>query len=202
MSPLDQIALALSSRLPTLEHPAGRRQAAVAVVIRIHGNEAEFLYIRRAERSGDPWSGHLAFPGGKVDSRDVTARAAAERETREEIGLDLSGVRFLGRLDDSVTTYNRAHVSGFVYHLLENVDLWPNGEIQSTHWTALPILADPSRRLITSVKGVWGERQVPAIKLLEATAPVLWGLTYRMTAQLLRFVGVHLPEVTPAPNAE
>ena len=198
MSPLDQIALALSSRHPTHEQPGDRRRAAVALVLRIRGVDAELLYIRRTERAGDPWSGHIAFPGGKVEKEDVTPRAAAERETREEIGLDLSVFPFLGRLDDTVTIYNRTHVSGFVYLLSDRVDLQPNREIQSIHWTALPVLAAPSRQVVTSVKGVWGERQVPAIQLLEDTEPLLWGLTYRMTAQLLRFVGVQLPDGTRA----
>lgn len=170
----------------------------MALVLRSRGVEADLLYIRRTERAGDPWSGHIAFPGGKVEKEDVTPRAAAERETREEIGLDLAGFPFLGRLDDTVTTYNRTHVSGFVYLLSEKVDLKLNREIQSIYWTALPVLAAPSRQLVTIVKGIWGERQVPALQLLEDMEPLLWGLTYRMTAQLLHFIGVQLPDGTPA----
>src|SRR5262245_25531983 len=79
---------------------SGRRQAAVAIVLHEAATGPEMLFIERAQRRGDPWSGHMAFPGGRVDSTDAHARAAAERETREEVGLDLAGAEALGRLDD------------------------------------------------------------------------------------------------------
>ncbi|KAG5458036.1 MAG: hypothetical protein BJ554DRAFT_1822 [Olpidium bornovanus] len=49
----------------------------------------EILFIKRATRAGDRWSGHVAFPGGKQEPSE-TARQTAERETREELGLDLT----------------------------------------------------------------------------------------------------------------
>ncbi len=53
----------------------------------------DLLFIRRAEKSGDPWSGHMAFPGGHMESSDASLLAAAIRETQEEIGLDLLDAR-------------------------------------------------------------------------------------------------------------
>lgn len=202
MSALDHIVSTLSTRHPIMAEPGDRRLAAVAVILRERGADVELLYIRRADRSGDPWSGHLAFPGGKVDRCDATPRATAERETREEVGIDLSAVHFLGRLNDSITTYNRAHVSGFVYHLPENVEPRPNGEIRSAHWTGLKAIATPSRQVMATVRGQWGERQVPAIQLFEDSEPVLWGLTYRMTVQLLGFAGIQLPGATAVHTTE
>ena len=42
------------------------RWAAVALVLRVGETGAlELLFIKRAEFEGDPWSGHVAFPGGR-----------------------------------------------------------------------------------------------------------------------------------------
>jgi len=60
----------------------------------------ELLIIRRAENELDPWSGHMALPGGGRDPRDESVYDTARRETLEEIGIDLGEGRFLGRLDD------------------------------------------------------------------------------------------------------
>jgi 8-oxo-dGTP pyrophosphatase MutT (NUDIX family) len=121
------LAEALALRRPSLHHAASKR-ASVAVILRVTGLPAsafpaagsgaeaflassaaqapaahiEALFIKRTARTGDPWSGHVAFPGGKRDAADASDRAAAEREVAEEVGLDLLQGPFLclGRLDD------------------------------------------------------------------------------------------------------
>ena len=108
----------------------GKRQAAVAVVLRQQGETPEVLFIERAQRSGDPWSGHMAFPGGRVETSDASARLAAQRETHEEVGVDLAPAEVLGRLDDleghRAAGAPRLVVSAFIYHLPEPGPLSPN----------------------------------------------------------------------------
>ena len=79
-----------------------RRRSAVTLLIREHtGRGVEILMIERSERQGDPWSGHMAFPGGRIDESDAHSFAAAKRECHEEIGLDVDcHGRYLGRLSD------------------------------------------------------------------------------------------------------
>src|SRR5689334_10230467 len=77
------------------------RFAAVAAVLRDRGGEAEVLLIRRAQKETDPWSGHMAFPGGRQDPSDRDLLHTAVRETEEEVGLELRPEEHLiGRLDD------------------------------------------------------------------------------------------------------
>ncbi|RKP07586.1 NUDIX hydrolase domain-like protein, partial [Thamnocephalis sphaerospora] len=65
----------------------------------------EILYIRRTSNPRDPWSGQIAFPGGKREHGE-TDRQATERETREEVGLDLcsESFTFIGALDEREVT--------------------------------------------------------------------------------------------------
>ena len=75
------------------------RQAAVTVLLREEPGAAELLIIKRAEREGDPWSGHLALPGGRAELLDADLMATAARETYEEVGIDLlNGGVFIGQL--------------------------------------------------------------------------------------------------------
>jgi hypothetical protein len=57
---------------------------------------------RQARRvPGDPWSGHVAFPGGRAEPGDASPWHTAARETWEETGLDLLAAgRLLGTLDE------------------------------------------------------------------------------------------------------
>ena len=82
---------------------AGVTHAAVLLLLRAPVEErdgmAEILFIKRAERTGDPWSGHLAFPGGRADREDATLLGIAVREAAEEVGIDIrDGGRVIGRL--------------------------------------------------------------------------------------------------------
>ena len=52
------------------EPRAGR--AAVAIMVREGSDATEMLMIRRATREGDPWSGHMGFPGGRRDPEDAS----------------------------------------------------------------------------------------------------------------------------------
>ena len=92
-------AAAAGAAAPPAAAPAFLRSALAASS---SASTTEVLFIKRAARDGDPWSGHVAFPGGKNEGESDMACAA--RETLEEVGLDLAAADgsylFLGRLDD------------------------------------------------------------------------------------------------------
>jgi 8-oxo-dGTP pyrophosphatase MutT (NUDIX family) len=129
----------------------GRRQAAVSLVLRGEPERPEVLFIERARHPADPWSGHMAFPGGRMDPGDVDARAAAERETLEEVGLSLDGSLPLGRLNDLEGHHaGRAVgmvISAWVYHVAEPGALVTNHEVEEALWVPLDFLVDPERHL-------------------------------------------------------
>jgi 8-oxo-dGTP pyrophosphatase MutT (NUDIX family) len=70
--------------------------AAVALVLVPHPDS--LLLIRRAERSGDPWSGQVGLPGGRRDPDDATLLSTAVREAVEEVGVHLPANACLGEL--------------------------------------------------------------------------------------------------------
>ncbi len=115
MSDFEIIRRRLVERLDPLSdlriEPDRIPQAAVTIILREERGDAEALIIKRAERPGDHWSGHLALPGGRVDpAKDIDLLATAARETLEEIGVDLldangSRSRFIGRLP-VIATHN------------------------------------------------------------------------------------------------
>src|SRR5437870_1501228 len=73
------------------------RRAAVAIVLRDGASGIEVLFIHRAEHPDDPWSGHMAFPGGRAEDGEPPVLTAM-RESAEEVGLDLGEAELLGGL--------------------------------------------------------------------------------------------------------
>ena len=59
-----------------------RDSAGVAVVLRVNDGEEQVLLIKRAERKDDPWSGQIAFPGGRVDRTDTSFEETAKGDRR------------------------------------------------------------------------------------------------------------------------
>ncbi|CAO3584837.1 unnamed protein product [Absidia cylindrospora] len=110
--------------------------------------ELELLFIQRAKRAGDVWSGHVAFPGGKNEENE-TDLSTAMREVEEEIGLDLSGPDFLllGKLDDKTITSADNNVMmimvPFVFLQVTSstppLTIQPD-EVAAVHWVGLHYL--------------------------------------------------------------
>ena len=179
---LDEIRAGLAVHVP--RELAERRRAAVALVLAPSADGGSLLFIERAERPGDPWSGQMAFPGGRVDPGDATTRAAAERETLEEVGLGLARAELLGRLSDrhaGIRLVAPLVLSAFVYRIDAPVPLTANHEVRETLWVPLRHLVDPGRR----VQHRFGLRRFPAILVGVPDRHVVWGLTYKLLSELL-----------------
>jgi len=198
MPKIVEIRRALSDHEPEILTATPRNHAAVAMILREADPGPEVLFIERARRRGDPWSGHMAFPGGRIEPVDRDAREAAERETLEEVGLSLAGAESLGRLADLRGRHAGRPdaamvISGFVYHAAETEPLRLNGEVADAFWFPLAALAEAERHV--EYKVVRGSRtRFPGICVGDDERHVVWGLTYRFLEVFLEIAGHPLPD--------
>ncbi len=172
-----------------IEDPAARR-AAVAILIRAGASgEPELFFIQRAEYEGDPWSGHVAFPGGREETQDVSLADTAMRETFEETHIDLrSCAELIGKLDDLHPRTIRLPavvVSPYVFLVSNPPDPVLSDEVANSFWVPLSILEDRS---------VWHDATVRAGNMeisrfaFHHEGYVVWGMTERILSGLLELL--------------
>jgi 8-oxo-dGTP pyrophosphatase MutT (NUDIX family) len=148
---------------------------------------AEMLFIRRAEREGDPWSGHIAFPGGRPAAGDADLLAVAVRETAEEVGIDVRlGGRVLGRLPTVEPLSQRlppVDVTPFVAAAPGGVDANPDpGEVERAFWIPLASLLSTGRSAVVRHVVRGGPREWAAYP---SPAGPIWGITERILTGFL-----------------
>jgi len=166
------------------------KRSAVAMILQVRAGELHILMIKRAEREGDPWSGHMAFPGGRMDPGDAHGFAVAVRETAEEVGLELGPQdSCIGRLSD-LNARPRAKslgmvVSPFVFRLEREVEFTPNYEVAEVVWVPLEFLLDIDNRekMTWQYKGM--EIPVPCYKYGKYC---IWGLSLMMLDELMDLI--------------
>ncbi|MDD2367254.1 MAG: CoA pyrophosphatase [Desulfuromonadaceae bacterium] len=183
---LDRIADTLSYLVPgSSKIDATLTRASVAMILHQTTNNLEILFIERAPHKEDPWSGHIAFPGGKLEKGETEYDAAC-RESFEEIGVDLKEAAYLGRLCDIAGSNLPVRVSCCLF-VVEKIKFYPkiNEEVSDLFWISVSELNDSERHIRSMVS--FGEKyfEVPAIKFAFEGKPVLWGITYRLVMQFL-----------------
>ncbi len=164
------------------------KTAAVAAVLRPSASGAEVLLIERAKSPRDPWSGHMAFPGGRREASDRDLLDTATRETREEVSLNLAqDGELLGQLDD-VPAIARGRQTGlvirpYVFAVGEHRPLRPNGrEVASIVWAPIGALRSGAGSTTTTIAHEGRSFELPAWNV---EGRVVWGLTHRMLTMLL-----------------
>lgn len=168
-------------------------RAAVALVVRGGSTgpegtaDPEALFVRRARVEGDPWSGHVALPGGRAELADADLFDTACRETREETGLVLDRNDCLGRLAEIHPRSPHLPpicVTPFVAWLEERQEIRLNHELTGHVWIPLSALSDPRYRS-TLVREVPSVREFPTI---DYEGHVIWGLTFAILEDFLEAV--------------
>lgn len=203
MPHLDEIRRAVSRHEPDLTpFQPERRRAAVALVLAGPPAGLSLCFIRRAEREGDPWSGHMAFPGGRAHPEDPTPRAVAERETEEEVGLQLAPEHFLGALSELPVRIGGQEtgirLSPFVYYLgTEAPSLHLNYEVAAAYWVPLAHLWEPAHGTHLDVERHGRQMVYPAVCYADT---VIWGLTLRVLTLFSDVLDHPLPHLEEIPG--
>lgn len=170
----------------SLDGPQVEKRAAVSVILREQGEASgpEVLLMRRATSTRDPWSGHMSFPGGRHEPHDTDLSATAQRETLEEVGLDLTthGTP-LGRLDD-IEAVARALRTGmiirpYVFEVPASAELRGNYEVAELVWAPLRPLFMGERNITHDYELAGRSLKLPAY---DVQGRVVWGLTHQMLA--------------------
>ncbi len=171
----------LASRLQTLNsHPP--EEEAAAVVLLLAESENQILIVERKERIGDPWSGQMAFPGGRFESGDKTLLNTAVREAKEEVGVDLEG-RLIGRLAD-VVPGNRPGllIAPFVSLWYEKPKIQlSEDELENHFWTELEELHESYRPRIIPLLN----REMQSYLCF---GHIVWGLTARILEMFFELI--------------
>ena len=151
--------------------------AAVAILLREEVDDYETLLVRRAVVPGDPWSGDMAFPGGKKAPQDRTLRDTVVREVSEETGIDLDALTYIGALPVIFSSMKPDRdVLPIVYLYEGRPEIRLNSELTAYRWVHLKDLR--TNRTTAKVKEWEGE-------VFKLGDDIVWGLTYRMLDNLL-----------------
>jgi 8-oxo-dGTP pyrophosphatase MutT (NUDIX family) len=172
----------------------GYMHAAVSVVTRRAVSGPQVLLIKRAAVDGDPWSGHMAFPGGKHEPGDRHLLDTAIRETWEETGLVLPDAPpdWVGRLPGVSPRGSKLlpplSVTPFLFRMDEGAEARvASAEVERVHWVALADLASPELEGTYRLSVGDAVRSFPSIDVLDEQ---VWGLTWRVLDALMDALGV------------
>ncbi len=163
-----------------------READAAVAIVRARGPQECVLLIRRAEREGDPWSGHWSFPGGRRDPEDPGLLHTALRELAEECGVLLRRQDLEAALPLAVARRRTPPfllVAPFVFAVDAPLPavLDPR-EAAAAVWVPLDALRDPARHRLRPVDGLPRQMLFPAFDL---DGCPLWGFTYRLISDWL-----------------
>lgn len=167
------------------------RLAAILLALRARSDgEPELLMIKRAEAEGDPWSGHIACPGGRMEPEDRDLAVTAVRETFEETGVDVArDGRLLGHLDDispRTPALPPIVIRPYVALVRAGVQIVPSREVAAAFWVPVSALREQT---------AWGIGQVHVgsalreVSVFQHGEYVVWGLTERVLRQFLDYIG-------------
>ncbi len=165
--------------------------AAVMIILKeIKEGDYSMLFIKRPQNAEDVFSGHMAFPGGKMKDEDKNKLETAIRETLEETGIDIVKMgKILGELDDFNPNNPKAShyvVTPFLSLLMEDTEIKPNEEVDEAIWIPLSHLKDEKTLEIRII-----EKHRIRVKdyVFHYKDYVIWGMTGRILYKFLSLVG-------------
>ena len=184
---LDRLRERLAEHRPR-EDGGGGPLIWAAVAVLLAPDPDSLLLIRRAERADDPWSGHMALPGGRQDAADADLIGTAIRETAEEVGFSPTRAQLAGSLDDVVPrtpVLPPIAVRPYVFTLPTRPSLVLNPEVAAIRWVSLDHLLDADTQDTFEIDLRGERRRFAAYRVDEG---IVWGLTERIVSDLLRLL--------------
>ena len=189
---IEHIRRTLASHQPAPPAVETEMRAGVALLLQPQQADLHMLFIHRAHHPQDPWSGHMAFPGGRHEPEDPSLQITTQRETQEEVGIDLEQHgEFLGQLAavQAMPRGRAIHMTVAPYVYLVSSEARPNPdpvEVQDTIWVPLAFMQQDGveqqvRRDLHDGTSI----EVPALLYGGKT---IWGLTYRMLRGFLELI--------------
>jgi len=177
--------LHLKDKLALIPRPADSDHVEAVVAILLWdepGRSLQTLLVQRAEREGDPWSGQIGLPGGRVKQAVESPRAALHREVEEEVGIRLEefGVE-LGSLSVGHPMRRiEMRVQPWVYGLKIKPEVRLGSEIADSLWVNL--LELPSKKKMSDITI---RNQPWSVESYFVEGRVVWGFTYTVLTELL-----------------
>ena len=155
-------------------------RAAVTILLIDDAENPQILLVKRANRETDPWSGHMAFPGGRHSHLDSNLLDTAHRETKEETDIDLSKCILFGSMDSfNSTVVPDLFIQPFIFVCDVKPVITLNDELIAHYWVSLEKIR--KSRCDAQI----GLNRFPAFHIEGET---IWGLTYRMLEKLIRII--------------
>lgn len=177
----DSITPKVSENLP---------RAAVSAIFRPDSSNHELvmLLVKRSVVADDPWSGHMAFPGGRYIERDKDTLSTAAREAMEETGIDIRQCEILGTLHEVVSTHLLVRVVPFIVLAPEKINIKLDySEIERCFWIPLSYFRDQKNIVPYGIIRFGVKAEVPSYKFLGDC--VIWGMTFRIIQDLIERLG-------------
>jgi len=160
--------------------PWSNAQAAVAILVKPKQNDLEFFLVKRAEVDDDPWSGDMAFPGGKKNLQDQTLIDTAVREVLEETNINLNEKTVIGFMEPVYSSVRKSlAVQPIVYRFDEYPDVMLNYELTKFMWAPLSEIVKGKTN--ATIKGWEGA-------VYKVQGETVWGLTFRMLEKILKLL--------------
>ena len=156
-------------------------KAAVCMILRQNksADALDVLLVKRRVLESDPWSGHMAFPGGRSKESDGDPLNTAKREVEEETGIDIGSCELLGTLDDTFPGNKSVCVIPFVLLAKESTEVRIDAnEITDHVWIPVDFFIERSNSSKLTVKRYGVDQVVTSYNYKESY--IIWGMTLRL----------------------
>lgn len=108
--------------------PVNARKGAVAVILQLSGPQPSIILTKRVDYKG-VHGGQISFPGGKQEITDADLFHTAQRETHEEIGLELNKTEYILPLSTIYIPPSNFLVHPYLFVVNRQMELKPNHEV-------------------------------------------------------------------------